>query len=269
MQLSWYMITLWRVFLASISLIILIRLTDVEWTIQRKDVFTFSVIGAVIAAHWLTFFGSVKYANASVAVVTFASVSFMIAIIEPILTKSRFSFMELGIGILIIPAMAMIVNNLDTSMHTGFYLGIISAFLAALFGVLNKKYIANADPMLITFLEMLAATIFLSVCLPIWLYYVPDDVLMPQGLDWLYIMIMVLGCTTLAFYISVRSLRYVSVFAQSMVMDLEPVYGIFFAIIILGDNRELGNLFYVGVGIILLTVFLHPILKRKMSEVSS
>ena len=89
---------------------------------------------------------------------------------------------------------------------------------------------------------------------------------MPIGTDWAYLAVMVLGCTTFAFYVSVRSLRYLTVFAQSMVMNLEPVYGILFAIIILGDNRELGNLFYIGVIVILLTVFLHPLKTLKMSK---
>jgi len=263
------MITLWRVFLASISLSILIRLTKTAWNIKLKDVLSYSLIGIVIATHWLTFFGSVKYANASVALVTYASVSFMISILEPFLLRSKFSFIELGLGILIIPAMALIVNNLDTSMHTGFYLGITSAFLAVLFGVMNKKFISNADPLIITCIEMFAATVFLLLCLPLWFYFMPQDVCIPRGFDWFYLLVLVLGCTTYAFYVSVRSLRYLTVFAQSMVMNLEPVYGIFFAIIILGENRELENHFYIGVSVILLTVFLHPVLKRKLSEVSS
>lgn len=268
-QLSWYMITLWRVLLASISLMILIRLGSIKWNVKQKDVFAYSMIGIVIAGHWLTFFGSIKFANASVALVTFASVSFMISILEPLLIKSKFSYIELGLGILIIPAMALIVNTLDTSMHTGFYLGIVSAFLAVLFGVMNKKLISNADPLVITCIEMIAATIFLLVCLPVWLHFVPHDILIPMRNDWYYLAALVLGCTTYAFYVSVRSLRYLTVFSQSMVMNLEPVYGIFFAVIILGENRELGYHFYVGVCVILLTVFLHPILKRKLSEVPS
>lgn len=267
-QLSWFMITIWRVLLASVSLFLLMRLSRISWSISKKDIFKFSIVGLVIAMHWLTFFGSVKLANASVALVTYSTVSFLLSILEPILLPSKFSLMELGLGLLIIPAMILIVHNLDTTMHLGFYMGLLSAFLAALFGILNKKWISHADPMVITTVEMISATLFLCILLPVWLVWNPEDILFPGGLDWWYLAVLVLGCTTLAFYICVRSLRYVSVFAQSMVMNLEPVYGIIFAIFILGDNKELHLQFYIGVCIILLTVFLHPILKQKFSEVS-
>lgn len=267
-DLSWYMITLWRVCLAAISLLIILKLSKVAWSISKKELLSFSIVGIIIALHWLTFFGAVKYANASVALVTYATVSFMLSILEPILLKTKFSFVELGLGIVIVPAMILIVHNLSTDMHIGFYFGMISAFLAALFGMLNKKWISHADPLLITTIEMIAATLFLSFLLPVWLFWQPQDSLIPQGSDWWYLSILVLGCTTLAFLISVRSLRYISVFAQSMVMNLEPIYGIIFAIFILGDNKELQFQFYIGVCIILLTVCLHPLLKQKYSEVS-
>ena len=234
-----------------------------------KDLLAYAAIGAIIAIHWLTFFGSVKYANASVAVATYATVSFILSFAEPFMLRSKFSWLDLWMGLLIVPAILLIINGLDTGMHTGFYLGMISALLSALFGVLNKKMVSKADPMVISGIEMLAATGLLIVLLPVWLNYEPLDQLIPQGTDWIYMSILVLGCTTLAFYISIRTLRYISAFSQSMVMNLEPVYGIVFGAILLGDNKELNPQFYIGVCIILLTVFLHPFLKRRFSEVSN
>jgi len=266
-EMSWFMITLWRVFLASMGLFLLLYILKIPFKIRRKDVFKFSGIAVLIALHWLTFFGSVKFANASIALITFASFSFIISFLEPIINRTSFSLLDTMFGLVIIPAMYMIVQSIDASMHFGFAIGIVSALLAALFGVLNKKLISQADPLVITSIEMIAATIFLSVLLPVWYYINPDDKLVPAGTDWIYLAVLALGCTCLAFYILVRALRYITVFAQSMVMNLEPVYGIIFAIIILNDNKDLNASFYIGVFIILITVFLHPIIKRKFSEV--
>ncbi len=268
-NLSWYMITLWRVLLASIGLLVLLKVMRIPFNIKKSDVFQFSGIAIIIALHWLTFFGSVKYANASIALVTYACFSFMVSLLEPIINRTKFSALDTAFGLIIIPAMLMIVNSIDASLHFGFIVGLISAFLAALFGVLNKKLISQADPLVITSIEMMAATLFLTILLPIWCHFNPNDILIPNNSDWLYLTILALGCTCLAFYILVRALRYISMFAQSMVMNLEPVYGIIFAIVILNDDKELNTSFYIGVFIILLTVFLHPIIKRKFSEVSN
>jgi len=268
-NLSWFMITLWRVFLASLGLLILLKLLQIPFKVKKKDVIRFSGIAVIIALHWLTFFGSVKYANASIALVTYASFSFMVSVLEPIINRTKFSLLDMAFGLIIIPAMFLIVHSIDFSLHFGFAIGLISSLLAALFGVLNKKLISQADPLVITCIEMIAATLFLSILLPIWYHYNPKDVMIPNGSDWVYLAILALGCTCLAFYILVRALRYISMFAQSMVMNLEPVYGVVFAILILNDDKELNSFFYVGVFTILLTVFLHPIIKRKYSEVSN
>lgn len=268
-ELSWYVITLWRVLLASAGLLLLLNLMKIPFNINKKDVFRFSGIAIIIALHWLTFFGSVKLANASVALVTYACFSFMVSFLEPIINRTRFSLLDTIFGLIIIPAMFLIVHSIDASLHLGFIVGLISAFLAALFGVLNKKLISQADPLVITSIEMMAATLFLSMLLPVWCYFNPKDSLLPSHSDWIYLSILALGCTCLAFYILVRALRYLSMFAQSMVMNLEPVYGVIFAILILNDNKELNSSFYIGVFIILLTVFLHPIIKRTFSEVSN
>ena len=40
-------------------------------------------------------------------------------------------------------------------------------------------------------------------------------------------------------------------------MSLEPVYAIVLAILLLGEQRELGVTFYLGVAVILASVFAH------------
>ena len=219
-EMSWFMITLWRVLLASMGLLMLLYLLKIPFNIRKKDVLKFSGIAVLIALHWLTFFGSVKFANASIALITFASFSFIISFLEPVINRTSFSFLDMIFGLVIIPAMFLIVQSIDASMHLGFAIGLVSAFLAALFGVLNKKLITQADPLVITSIEMIAATIFLSVLLPIWYDFNPTDKLIPEHTDGRYLAVLAFGCTCLAFYILVRALRYITVFSQSMVMNL-------------------------------------------------
>jgi drug/metabolite transporter (DMT)-like permease len=47
------------------------------------------------------------------------------------------------------------------------------------------------------------------------------------------------------------------------VTNLEPVYSIVLAILLLGEQRQLDGWFYAGVVVILAAVFVHPLLNRK------
>lgn len=266
-EMSWYMITWWRVLLASASLLIICRLFQANLRITMGQTLKYTGIGVLVAVHWLTFFGSIKYANASVALITYATAAFMISILEPLILRTQISKIEVCLGVVIIVAMAMVVQGIDLSMRLGLILGLISAFLSALFGVINKKLVTDGDPLVITTLEMLSASLFLSVLLPIWLWQTQDQI-MPVAWDWVYLSILAFGCTSFAFLISIRTLQYISVFAQSVVMNLEPIYGIILAVIILGDHKDLTAGFYLGAFIIMCSVLTYPYLKRKLIRTS-
>jgi len=266
-EMSWYMITWWRVLLASASLLIICRLFQANLRITMGQTLKYTGIGVLVAIHWLTFFGSIKYANASVALITYATAAFMISILEPLILRTQISKIEVCLGVVIIVAMAMVVQGIDLSMRLGLILGLISAFLSALFGVINKKLVTDGDPLVITTFEMLSASLFLSVLLPIWLWQTQDQI-MPVAWDWVYLSILAFGCTSFAFLISIRTLQYISVFAQSVVMNLEPIYGIILAVIILGDHKDLTAGFYLGAFIIMCSVLTYPYLKRKLIRTS-
>jgi hypothetical protein len=51
-------------------------------------------------------------------------------------------------------------------------------------------------------------------------------------------------------------------FGTQLAINLEPVYAIFLAIVLLGEQRELTPDFYLGVAIILATVLAYPLLLR-------
>ena len=71
-----------------------------------------------------------------------------------------------------------------------------------------------------------------------------------------------LVCTLLPFALSLAALRHMSAFAQQLAVNLEPVYAIVLAIVLLGEQRELSTQFYLGVAIILAAVFVHPLLGK-------
>ncbi|NJK84350.1 MAG: DMT family transporter [Saprospiraceae bacterium] len=166
-------------------------------------------------------------------------------------------------GFLIVPGMILIVNNLQTDMLLGFWVGLVAAFLASLFSVLNKKFIEQADPYTITFLELGSAWLFISLILPFYVLSQGWSRFMPKPMDWWYLLVLALVCTTLAYNLNLRALKHLSAFASNLTFNLEPVYGIVLAWVILQENKELTSSFYWGAALILISVFSYPFLRKR------
>jgi len=262
-QLSALVIVWWRVMITSLSLVFLIRGGKALRQLPWPTILQFMGIGLLIAVHWLAFYGAIKLANASISLICMATISFFTSFLEPLIMRQRVRWHEIMIGLAIIPGMALIVNSTAPSMNLGILVGLSAALLAALFATLNKKLVGRSDEMSITFLELGSAWLFLSLLLPIYIGLSEGPVqLLPSPTDWLYLIILSLLCTTLAYVLALRSLRYLSAFASNLAINLEPLYGIALAWVILKDQEELSPGFYWGVLIILAAVFSYPLLRR-------
>ena len=267
-QLTALVLVWWRVFLTSGSLVPFVKPRQLIDDLGRGLFWRFAGIGVLVALHWVTFYGAIKLSNASICLVCMATTSFFTAFLEPLIVKRPFRWYELFLGLLIVPGMALVVRNIQVEMIWGVVAGLTSAFLAATFATFNKKYIGNQNPTRITFLELGSAWVFLSVVL-VGMLISGQNVgeLWPTSLmDWVYLLILAFLCTNLAYTLSLRALRHISAFAANLTVNLEPVYGIILAWLLLNEQEELSPGFYWGVVIILLAVLSYPLLSRYMRK---
>ena len=264
-QLTALVLVWWRVTLTSASLAPLARPRHLWRSLPRKVILRFVGIGILVGLHWLTFFGSVKLANASVSLVCIATASFFTAMLEPLIVGRRFVWYELLLGLLIIPGMMLVVQNIETDMLSGVWVGLLSAFLVAVFATLNKKYIGDLDSIRITFLELSSASVFVAIVIAILLLRGEElgPLIPSRAADWFYLSILAFGCTSFAYVLALRSLRHLSAFASNLTINMEPVYGIVLAWVLLHENEELQTGFYWGVVIIIASVFSYPVLNRR------
>ena len=156
--------------------------------------------------------------------------------------------------------MLLVVGNVYSDMWLVILVGLISAFLAAVFSVWNKMIINEADPKDITFLEMSSGWLFVSLLLPFIFHFDKNIAFLPIGWDWAFLILLALVCTTLAYVLSLRALKHLSAFTSMLTYSLEPVYGILIAYFFLNERLSAG--FYLGVLIILGAVFMSPFLKE-------
>lgn len=256
----------WRVAISVVSFLFIIRIPKLLREVSPKSILRFLGIGVIVCLHWVAFYGSIKISNASVALVCIATTAFFTSLVEPIILKKRIDRYELLLGLLILPAMMLIVQGVDFSYRWGIALGILSALLATIFSILNKKYIDEASPMQISALELLSVLIVLSLILPFMPYIQDDFSWIPQGNDWFHLIVLALVCTTFAYVLSMQALTKLTAFASNLVYNLEPVYGIVLAIIILKEHKELELSFYLGVLLICLSVFSYPWIKKRTAK---
>ena len=222
----------------------------------------FAGIGVVVALHWLTFYGAIKLANASVAASCMAVAPLFLAVIEPWVARRPFDARELLIGLVALPGVALVVGGTPGGMQLGLVVGIVSAFLVAIFGALNKRHVERGSPLLVTGVELAAGTAFLTVVALAWHGTGPWASVPSQRDGWL-LAALSLGCTLLPFALALRALRRTSAFTAQLIVSLEPVYAILLAIVLLGEQRELTASFYLGVALILAAVFAHTWAKRR------
>ncbi|MCX6351623.1 MAG: DMT family transporter [Bacteroidetes bacterium] len=237
------------------------NLRKISW----KEIIKLSGIGCLIGAHWLCFYGSIKYANVSVALSALATVSLFASIIEPIILKKPFKVYEILLGLIVVPAI-MLIFHFTYYYTTGIILGLLAALGSAIFTTFNKKMVAKHETGSITFIELSAAFIFISIIMPFYLKLFPGTRLLPTAMDWVYIIILSLFCTIVPFMLSLKSLRHLSAFTATLSVNLEPIYGIIMAIFLFHEDRELNWQFYAGTLMIIAAVFIHPFLIKRFEK---
>jgi len=252
----------WRMLIVVAALACVPRVWRGLRAMPRRLLLAYAGIGVLVSLHWLTFYGAIKLANASVGATCMALATVFTALVEPRLAGRKFSTRELALGIAVLPGVALVVGGVPHGMRLGILVGTVSA----LFGSLNKRLVEHADPLTVTALELGAGTLAMTALAPLMPYLFPafagDLLVLPDLHDALYLLALALACTLLPFVLSLVALRHMSAFAAQLAVNLEPVYAIVLAIVLLGEQHELTPWFYGGVAIILGAVLAYPLVAR-------
>lgn len=248
--LVWY-----RMMFAALLLFIILavskKLVAISWQEQLKIAGT----GFLLGLHWVFFYGSIKIANVSVGVVCFSLVGFFTALLEPLIIKRRFRMKELLFSLITVAGIILIFQ-FDMRYRTGIIIGIISSALAALFTITNKKVGARHPSRMMLLYEMAGGFIGLSILLPFYLYFFPVSTILPDRTDFLYLLLLALVCTIGLYLLQIQVLKMISAFTVNLSYNLEPVYSIILAMLFFGEAKELNTAFYLGLGLICISVLL-------------
>jgi drug/metabolite transporter (DMT)-like permease len=257
-DLVWY-----RLLIASISLFIYIRYKGININLKRKEFGVILLMGVIVGFHWFFFYHAIKASNVAIALSGFSTMTIFASLIQPFILKQKFFWPDLLYGVLILIGLTVILK-FEKFYADGLLYGILAAFTGAIFGVFNGRLIKEHEASTITLFEFIGAFILLSAMK---LISTGETFFIPlSSQDLIALLVLSILCTTVAFTWSIHILKYFSPFTVIITNNLEPIYGIIFSLLLFGATEVMSFEFYVGTGIILLSVFTYPLVKQKFSK---
>jgi len=263
------MIVWYRLLLTAATMWLLFGLMKKIQKITAVDILKISGVGFIAALHWVTFYGSIKYANVSVALVCFSAIGFFTALFEPLILRKNINKAELILGLITLSGI-YIIFHFDTQYKTGIIIGIISAILASLFPIFNHEFLKRINVETMLTWQQTGGLLVLSVLLPFYLNKFPVESFFPGPVDLSWLLMLAWLCSVVAFQLSGNALKKLSAFTVNLTYNLEPVYGIILAFIVYKENRFLSKWFFAGFAIIAVALIIHLFLlvkeERKLTE---
>lgn len=256
------MLTWYRVFFSAIFLFLILKWFKIPHQISIAEKFTIAKNGLLITASWLLFYASIKYSNISIGVVCYCMASFFTAIFGPMINRTSFKRSEFLLSGLTLFGIVLIFH-FDTTHQLGIILGIISPAFASIYAVYNERLVKRYNSIIINYYQMIGGTVGLGLLLPGYLYYYPMSSFIPSSTDMLYLLVLSLSCTVAVYIAFTEILKRISAFTLNLSLNLEPVYAILIAFFFFHESKELNLSFYLGLSLVMLSVFTQALLGRK------
>lgn len=219
------------------------------------------IVGLFVGLHWMSFFKAIQLSTASLGILCLATTTLHVTWLEPIIMKRKFSWTEFFLGVLIILGIYFISSDFNPQQYEALAYGLISALLAALFAVYNAQMAEKISTSTITFYEMLAAFVFISF---IFLFQgeLNAELFKMTISDLLWLLFLGIACTSVAFLVTIEIVKVLGTFTVSLSINLEPVYTMILAVVILSEHHLLNSRFYIGSFVIVLVVILNAWIKN-------
>ncbi|MBU3190494.1 DMT family transporter [Clostridium bowmanii] len=239
-------IVLGRVFFSSIFLLIIMLFLKKDIKLKKKkDYLYLGIMGFILAIHWSAFFKSIQVSTVAIGLLIFSTFPVFVTFLEPYFFKEKIKTKDIVIAIITLMGVALVVPKfkLGNNLTEGVLWGILSSFTYAVLSMLNRKYVKEYSSIVIAFYEQFVATLvlipFLFLIRPV---FKPMDI----------ILLVVLGVvfTAISHTLFINGLKNVKTQTAGIISSLEPVYGIIFALLVIGEiptTREiLGGIIILG-----------------------
>jgi drug/metabolite transporter (DMT)-like permease len=256
-----YVLVWYRLWIAVFGLGIYLLIRRQDFHSSPAELLKLVGTGIVVGLHWMTFYKAIELSTASLGILCLSTTTLHVTWLEPLIRKKRFSLIEFILGLIVIFGIYFVASDFDSREYEALKYGLLSALLAAMFSVFNAHLSQDISPPKMSFYELLSAFFLLSIIL-CFSGKINSELFKMSYSDALWLCFLGLICTSFAFLASIEVVKRLGAFTASLSINLEPVYTIILAIVILHENELLSNRFYIGATVIVLVVIANAVIKN-------
>jgi drug/metabolite transporter (DMT)-like permease len=218
-------------------------------------------VGLIVAIHWMTFYYSIQLSTASLAILCLSTTTLHVSWLEPLVMNKKFSLRQLLMGLVVISGISFVSLDFSGQELLALFFGLFSALCAAFFSVFNAKLSEETSAEQLTFYEMIAAFALVSIVL-LGLGKLNASDLSLTLIDFYWLLFLGVICTSFAFLATIIIVRKLGAFTVSLNINLEPIYTILLAILLLNEHKSLSTNFYLGAAIIVLVLLINGLIRH-------
>ena len=238
-------ITFGRVLFSSAGLGLYMFVRKHSFRIAKRDARLLLLAGGILALHWWSFLESIQLSTVAVGTITFSSFPLFVTFLEPLVFHQKLAKRNVVLAVMILLGVLITVPefSFENQMFLGILTGMISALSYAVLTIINKSTADRISSTLTAFYEQAAAAV---VLLP----FVLCTRAQPSVSDLMCLVFLGLVTTALAHTLFIHSLKTLPAQLAGVCSAMETVYGILFALLLLGEiptiREVLGAVVIIG-----------------------
>ena len=249
------LVALGRVICSSILLFVIAVLKKDRLKLDSKrDYIMIVLTGAVMGAHWTTFFQSIQVSTVAIGTITFSTFPLFLTFIEPVLFHEKLKKQSIVSAIVLFIGVLITIPEFSMANHTtiGIIWGMLSSFTYAILTLANRYFSARYAARTVCLYEQGSAAVLLPA-----LFLVEASWRIQDAAGVAFVGFV---CTAFAHSLYVSAQKSVRAQTAGIVSGMETVYGIVYALLFLGEIPSIREL--VG-GAVILSVAMYSSLRSE------
>lgn len=212
-----------------------------------KDFLLLVFAGAVLALHWWAFLRSIQLSTVAIGTITFSSFPLFVTFLEPLVFRQKLKRRNVLTAILVLLGVFITIPEFSPENGTfiGILVGMLSALAYAVLTLMNKSFAGKYSGTLTAFYEQASAAVILFP-------FILHTRVQPSAADVGLLLFLGVVTTATAHTLFISSLKTLPAQLSSVCASMETVYGILFALLLLGEVPSVREI--IGAAVILCVV---------------
>ncbi|MEM7374467.1 MAG: DMT family transporter [Bacteroidota bacterium] len=211
-------------------------------------------LGMLLAFHWVAFFRGIQLSTVAIGLLTYGAFPLFTTFLEPLILKEKWRMDQLLLSILTLFGLYLVIPDFDfqNSYTQGAIWGLASGASFALLTVVNRSQVQQYPSRLIAFYQNSFAALTLLPFL-----WIKTGVMTLQ--DWGLLVLLGIVFTGISHTLFIQAMKNIRASTASIISNVEPVYGILAALILL---QEIPDSRTILGGILIITASIAATVRR-------